>query len=293
MPSGIEGLVIMARLTSRNFQLLQACIRELYSNLDSAAVPSHVVRVLSRIIPAGVTSYATISRRERKLVYTGLASCRRWERLDAFVRHMDEHPVLNYLHPGLLKPHRFRDEIEGALRRRFPSLRQAQHYAAARISDALPHRRYRALGIYQDFFRRNDADYQLLISFLPGGNGYSLISFYRVWRDFTEEERLILDLLAPHVAQASRNAAACGKARRALAVLERSKPSLESYGLTGREAEVLYWVAQGKTNAETAALLRLAPGTVKVHLEKVYRKLGVENRTAAAALALGLEGPGP
>jgi DNA-binding CsgD family transcriptional regulator len=289
MPIGIEGVVIMARLTSRNFQKLQACIRELYSNLDSATVPSHVVGVLSRIIPAGVTSYATISRRERKLVYTGLASCRRWEQLDAFVRHMDEHPVLSYLHPVLLRPHRFRDEIERALRRRLPSLRQAQHYAAARISDALPHHRYRSLGIYEDFFRRNDADYQLLISFLPTGTGYSLLSFNRDRRDFTEEERLILNLLAPHIAQASRNAAACEKARLAFDVLERSKPSLESYGLTGREAAVLYWVAQGKTNAEAAAVLRLAPGTVKVHLEKVYRKLGVENRTAAAALALGQE----
>lgn len=43
------------------------------------------------------------------------------------------------------------------------------------------------------------------------------------------------------------------------------------------------------TNAEAAAILRLAPGTVKVHLERIYRKLGAENRTAASALALGHE----
>lgn len=278
----------MTHLTSRKLLSLQACVRELYSNLESAELPAHVVRTASRLIPAGVTSYATISRRNGKLVYGGVAACRRWERLDAFVQHMDEHPVLSHLHPGLLKPHRFREEIDRAVRRRLPFLRRTPHYTAARISDALPHRLYRSLGIYREFFRRNEADYQLLISFLPEETGYSLISFNRDRRDFTEEERLILNLLAPHIAQSSRNAAAHEKARQALALLERGRPSIEAYGLTGREADVLYWVAQGKTNAEAAAILRLAPGTVKVHLEKIYRKLGVENRTAASSLAHGL-----
>jgi DNA-binding CsgD family transcriptional regulator len=279
----------MVHLTSRDVRKLQTCIGELYSELDGGASPDHVVRAVARVICAGVTSYATISGAAGKLRYVGLASCRRWEELDAFVRHMDEHPVLSYLHPQLLKPHRFRDDIERALRRQLPSLRQAPHYVAARISDALPHRRYRTLAIYQEFFRKNDADYQLLVSFLPAASSYSLISFNRDGRDFTDEERLLLNLLAPHVAQASRNAAARDRARQALAVLERSSSSLGSYGLTAREAEVLSWVAQGKSNAETAAILRLAPGTVKIHLEKIYRKLGVENRTAAAALALAPE----
>lgn len=278
----------MAHLTSRRLLALHACVRELYSNLASAELPAHVVRTVARVIPAGVTSYATISRRNGKLVYGGVAACRRWERLDAFVEHMDEHPVLSHLHPGLLKPHRFREEIVRAVRSRLPFLRRTPHHRAARISDVLPHRLYRSLGIYREFFRRNEADYQLLVSFLPGESVYSLISFNRDRRDFDEEDRLILNLLAPHIAQAARNAAAHEQARRALALLERGRPSIEAYGLTGREADVLYWVAQGKTNAEAAAILRLAPGTVKVHLERIYRKLGVENRTAASVLARGL-----
>lgn len=278
----------MARVTSRNLLKLQVCVRELYANLESAALPAHVVRTVSRVVPAGITSYATISRRGAKLVYAGLASCRPWEGIEAFVRHMHEHPVLSFLHPGLLRPHRFREEIEPAMQRRFPSLRRAPHYTAARISDALADRRYRSLGIHHDFFRRNGADYQLLISLLPAENGYSLISFNRDRSDFSEEERLLLNLLAPHVAQASQNAATFEKARRAFAVLDRAGPSLGSYGLTRRELDVLGWVAQGKTNAETATILGVAPGTVKIHLERIYRKLGVENRTAASALALEL-----
>ena len=60
--------------------------------------------------------------------------------------------------------------------------------------------------------------------------------------------------------------------------------------LTARELEVVTWVAQGKTNAEIAALLLLAPSTVRKHLENVYAKLGVNTRTAAVARLLGLIG---
>jgi DNA-binding NarL/FixJ family response regulator len=61
---------------------------------------------------------------------------------------------------------------------------------------------------------------------------------------------------------------------------------LESLGLTPREAEVLFWVARGKTNDEIATVLGIGLTTVKKHLESTFAKLGVENRTAAAAMAL-------
>jgi DNA-binding CsgD family transcriptional regulator len=54
--------------------------------------------------------------------------------------------------------------------------------------------------------------------------------------------------------------------------------------LSKREAETLQWVAKGKTNSEIALLLGITEKTVEKHLERVYRKLGVENRTMAAAL---------
>ena len=66
-----------------------------------------------------------------------------------------------------------------------------------------------------------------------------------------------------------------------------AKPEqLEALGLTPREAEVLFWVARGKTNDEIATVLGIGLTTVKKHLESTYAKLGVENRTTAAAMAL-------
>jgi DNA-binding NarL/FixJ family response regulator len=57
-------------------------------------------------------------------------------------------------------------------------------------------------------------------------------------------------------------------------------------GLTTREGEVLSWLSKGKTNRDIAQILGLSPRTVDKHLEQIYAKLGVENRTAAAAVAV-------
>lgn len=59
-----------------------------------------------------------------------------------------------------------------------------------------------------------------------------------------------------------------------------------AFGLTAREAEVLHWVTQGKTNRDIGAILDTSPRTVTKHLEHVFAKLGVETRTAAASMVL-------
>ena len=56
--------------------------------------------------------------------------------------------------------------------------------------------------------------------------------------------------------------------------------------MTERESEVLFWIANGKTNYDIAEILSMSPRTVNKHLEAIFRKLGVENRTAAAAIAI-------
>jgi len=67
---------------------------------------------------------------------------------------------------------------------------------------------------------------------------------------------------------------------------------LMSLGLTAREAEVLFWLTQGKTSAEIGIILGAALNTVKKHVQNVFQKLGVENRTAAAVRALEVLGRG-
>jgi DNA-binding CsgD family transcriptional regulator len=65
--------------------------------------------------------------------------------------------------------------------------------------------------------------------------------------------------------------------------------ALRRLGLTERQAEVLHWVAQGKSNPEIGIILGSSKLTVKKHLESIFHTLGVENRTAAAMLAIEAE----
>jgi DNA-binding NarL/FixJ family response regulator len=65
-----------------------------------------------------------------------------------------------------------------------------------------------------------------------------------------------------------------------------SAEPLEALGLTPREAEVLLWIAQGKSNADIGTILGCAENTVKVHIARIFEKLGFENRNAATVRAL-------
>jgi len=60
----------------------------------------------------------------------------------------------------------------------------------------------------------------------------------------------------------------------------------EKLSITSREAEVLLWLAHGKTNREIAEILQMSPRTVNKHLEQMYPKIGADNRTIAASVAI-------
>jgi DNA-binding NarL/FixJ family response regulator len=71
-----------------------------------------------------------------------------------------------------------------------------------------------------------------------------------------------------------------------------STAPLERLGLTPREAEVLLWVAQGKSNGEIGTILGMSEKTVKIHVGHIFEKLGVDNRNAATLRAIEvLSGP--
>jgi DNA-binding NarL/FixJ family response regulator len=58
------------------------------------------------------------------------------------------------------------------------------------------------------------------------------------------------------------------------------------FSLTEREADVLFWIARGKSNRDIGDILGLSHRTINKHLEQIYAKLSVENRASAAALAI-------
>ena len=67
---------------------------------------------------------------------------------------------------------------------------------------------------------------------------------------------------------------------------QRAIKRLASLKLTPREAEVLFWISQGKSNHDIGVILGAKTGTICKHVGHILSKLNVENRTAAAVVAL-------
>jgi DNA-binding CsgD family transcriptional regulator len=154
-------------------------------------------------------------------------------------------------------------------------------FRTLKLSDFLTQRELHRTPLYNDWFRPSGVEYELELA-LPSPQWNTRTFIWdrrgRSSRDFGERDRLVLDLVKPHLARLSDSAA---ERRRAAA-------NGHSELLTAREREVLSWVAKGKTNPQIAEVLWVSPATVRKHLENVYGKLGVSTRTAAVARFLGL-----
>jgi DNA-binding CsgD family transcriptional regulator len=108
-----------------------------------------------------------------------------------------------------------------------------------------------------------------------------VVSFRRDRGRFREEDGAVAALLSPHLAQAFANAEEVSR------LLDGGPGRLSmTEQLTERELQVAFWLARGKTNVEIGLILAAKPRTVEKHVERILRKLRVENRTAAALLLL-------
>jgi DNA-binding CsgD family transcriptional regulator len=187
--------------------------------------------------------------------------------LDAFDRHFREHPLV-----------RFHTAHHGG--------------GAHRISDSMTAAAFRATPLYADYYARVGLDHAIALPLYVDER--LLVSFVlnRKGRDFGDDERELLDLVRAPLAALYRQSYALAQARAALAASgdPSPPPARESEdvlaSLTDREREVLGWVAAGKSNAQIAQIVGASPRTVAKHLERIYQKLGVESRTAAAMRAV-------
>ena len=140
-----------------------------------------------------------------------------------------------------------------------------------KLSDFYTRAQLRRLDFYVEVWRPLGVD-DCLRMWLPAEplEHARVIFLERGGRPFTDRERTLLELLKPHLIRFRVNA-------------EFRRWGDGATGLTEREAEVLGWVGNGKTNDEIAAVLHVSPHTVRKHLENIFEKLGVHTRTAAAA----------
>ncbi len=139
---------------------------------------------------------------------------------------------------------------------------------ALRLSDVVQRRSLRRLELYGEFFAPFGIESSLSIRIqLAPGLAVDL-GCTRSSGDFSAQDRLVLDVVRSFLDRV---------------VVLHDERRREVHGLTRREREILTVVATGASNAEVAEQLVISPGTVKKHLDNIYRKLGAANRTDAVA----------
>jgi DNA-binding CsgD family transcriptional regulator len=195
-------------------------------------------------------------------------------------------------------------EIFASQYRRFPlrPIRESGDlHRPLALSDIASRRKVESLDLYHDYYRVLSVADDLSVNFGDLSHRVCL-AVLRTRRGFSTQDRTLLAALRPHLELAYRYASALASlekraprsrepAEHAVAVgsldTEKYTPgSLRTLGLSEREAEVLYWVAAGKSGPVISMILGIRHDTVRAHLKKVFAKLGVENRLSAALRAL-------
>jgi DNA-binding CsgD family transcriptional regulator len=140
-----------------------------------------------------------------------------------------------------------------------------------RISDLVADHAFHETPVYNDYYRPIGIQHAMAVPIYVDGRLLVSFVFNRAGSGFRARELELAEAVRPHLANLYR--------------LGGSIPRAAETPLTAREREVLEWVAAGKTNRDIAAILGAKPRTIEKHLERIYEKLGVETRTAAAARA--------
>jgi DNA-binding NarL/FixJ family response regulator len=170
-----------------------------------------------------------------------------------FQQHLPEHPLLHHY------------QTTGDL-------------AARRISDVASDRQFRSTGLYADFYRPARVDHQLVVSVPAPQHGMISVALNRHRRDFSDQQRELLDLLSPHLRQAAAIAALLNQPVPGTPRDADGKPLL-----TPRQTRILQLVAAGSSDRDVARALGVSIRTVQTHLQHIYRTLGVRSRTEALA----------
>ncbi len=244
------------RLSHRDFDAFQNASLELYDRTDLNTFWQAVPSVLLRLFPRDYFLYNKFRIDLPSMQVELLEVVESTPRMTPSVRaalaqHVLKHPFTEYF------------------------LKSGDR-TALKTSDFFPLRKFQRTVFHEQAQEPLGLDYTLSVALDAAPGTAAALNIGAKGRDFTERDRLMLNLIQPHFDRAHQNAQ-LATARRAAG----ARP-LSEYALSPRETEVANWMAAGKTNPEIALILTTSVRTVEKQVARIIEKLGVENRTAAA-----------
>lgn len=351
----------MHRLDSRDTYRLLAAIERLNSDLDPKTLPGRALALSEAIVPGDCASFDFFSSDNsyNSTVWTNRPDITTPENMSVFAQYVHEHKLI-------------------------PIALAKQDGVAMKMTDVVGQADFERTGLFNEFYRQHGVNRQMGLA-LPVASDLTVsCAVTSGGKDFTERDRAMMTLAAPHLLNAMRNAIAYGRINSALVsggcgvvaldsndavtfandnirgllteyfpddvlkpnglpatvmswiaemsrngknadlkpparplvvenragtlrirlmeneasrertlLLEEkrfspSKIIVKGSVLTRREAEILFWITNGKTNEVIATICEISMRTVHKHVEHIYQKLGVETRTAAMLRGLEL-----
>lgn len=181
----------MERLARRDLEALLPYLREIYACSDLEGFASCVVSTLPKVVPSDSVSYAEIDLRSRKTIAVVVdppMSDDLPEAEKVFERHIHEQPLVNHQKTG-----------DGR---------------ALKISDFLTRSQWHNLALYNEFYKEiRGIEHQMAIALPATAPLLNGVALSRSGKDFSERDRLLLDLLRPHLMQVHQNAKALARSQ--------------------------------------------------------------------------------
>jgi DNA-binding CsgD family transcriptional regulator len=250
----------MPNLDPRQWRPLFDAIYEMNTARDHADFLSAVVTGMQRLIPSDFALIHVLDRRRNKIALRMTpANPYNPAEMAYYVAHPHEDPLVAYY------------ETSGDTR-------------ARRHSDVIPLREWKKSAHFRNCRARLGLHRSLSLPVTVNRDTVAGLTFDRKHTDFSRRHCDLLDAFAPHFLLAWKRHPSPWTVEEAPGLPTRER--LRKLGLTPREADVLFWMLEGKQNLEIAAILGRSLETVQEHVGNLVRKLDQENRHAATVFAM-------
>lgn len=250
----------MPNLAKREWGPLFDAVYEMNTARDHSDFLSAVATGMSRLIQADQTVVHVLDRKTKRLALRILPECRYSQNeLDYYAANPDGDPLVRYF-------------------------AKTGDTKARRTTDVIKLKEYLVSPHYVNCQQRLGFVHTMALPVTVSDDTVGALSFDRSKSNFTKKHCALLDAFAPHFLLAwNRHPNPWVAAEKAKAP---DRVRLQKLGLTARQADVLYWMTEGKQNREIAMILGRSLATVQEHVENILKIVRQENRHSATVFAL-------
>lgn len=190
-------------LTDRSLHRIHTALQQLHTPVTLDTFPQQALAALAEVIPADVSAYNEVNPQTQHIRAVGVPEELRFASdTEIWTQHMHEHPTLGYT-------------------------QRTGDGSAHKISDFLTQRQFRRLALYNEIYRHLDGEYHMSMSWESSSSQIVAFAFNRGTKDFSEQDRSILNLLRPYLMQVYQQAEATAQLQREMEMLQHAFDTLD------------------------------------------------------------------